>query len=197
MAETAAPDVAETPEPAARCRLSCVTLDHLGTAAWQNAVPVIREITVENLSDTDLADVALDISAVPAILRPLSLAIDRIGAGGLHRIAAPALAVDGATLADLRESVPCTLTLVARTGAEEIARTSAVVRLLPPAQWGGAEAAPELLAAFVRPNDPAVDGLLRAAAGHLVRAGRSGALDGYRGGTRARSWEMALSLIHI
>ncbi len=191
MAETAAPDLAETSESARRCRLTCVTGDPFGAAAWQNAVPVIRAITVENRSDSDLTNVALSLDAVPAILRPLSLTIDRIGPGGLHRIDAPALSLDGAALADLRESAPCTLTLVARMAGEEIARTRAELRLLPANHWSGAEAAPELLAAFVRPDDPAVDGLLRAAAGHLVRAGLSGALDGYRGGTRARVWEMA------
>ncbi|NEU14500.1 DUF3320 domain-containing protein [Methylobacterium sp. BTF04] len=188
------PDTVEAPDSAAACRIACATIGHLGTAVWQSAVPVIREITLENTGGDDLCDVALTLTAAPAILRPLTLTIDRIAAGGLYRIVAPRLSVDAAALANLRESGLCRLTLVAQVGDAEIGREAVDLRLLPPAHWGGAEAAPELLAAFVRPNDPAVDALLHATAGHLLRAGRSSALDGYRGGTKARTWEVAQAL---
>ncbi|MCJ2128316.1 DUF3320 domain-containing protein [Methylobacterium sp. E-045] len=180
-----------------RCGLACTIADHASVASWLNGIPLIRDITLSHGGEADLSDVALRISAIPPLFRPLTLPIQRIAAGGLQRIDAPDLRIDGAFLAGLRESRLCTvkLTLTAPTEetdpAGEIAREEFDLRLLPPSHWGGADAAPELLAAFVRPDDPAVDGILRSAAAILERARRSTAFDGYRSGKRARAWEMA------
>jgi hypothetical protein len=43
----------------------------------------------------------------------------------------------------------------------------------------------------VRPNDPAVDVILRETATRLESAGRDAAIDGYRLGLKTRSWEIA------
>ncbi|MBO1020955.1 DUF3320 domain-containing protein [Methylobacterium sp. SD274] len=176
-----------------RCALACTVVDHASVAFWQNGVPLIRDITLTNGGDTDLADVTLHISATPPLFRPTTLTIQRITAGGVQRIDAPGLRIDGAILAGLLESRSCTVTLTLMSSGEEseLAREEFDLRLLPPSHWGGADAAPELLAAFVRPNDPAVDGILRSAAAILERARRSTAFDGYRSGRKARAWEMA------
>lgn len=55
----------------------------------------------------------------------------------------------------------------------------------------GVNSAPELLAAFVKPTDPSVDVILREASDKLAAAGRDGAMDGYRKGTKARAWQIA------
>jgi hypothetical protein len=47
------------------------------------------------------------------------------------------------------------------------------------------------LAAFVKPTDPSVDVILREASDKLAAAGRDGAMDGYRKGTKARAWQIA------
>ncbi|MER2268168.1 hypothetical protein [Methylobacterium oxalidis] len=46
----------------------------------------------------------------------------------------------------------------------------------------------ELLAAFVMPNDPAVDKTLRAASDVLRRAGKKDGIDGYEAKSRTRVW---------
>src|SRR6187551_2588316 len=53
---------------------------------------------------------------------------------------------------------------------------------------------PELLGAFVMPNDPAVETLLREASGILVRSGRPGSLEGYQAKSRERSWELVSAI---
>ena len=45
---------------------------------------------------------------------------------------------------------------------------------------------PELLAAFVMPNDPAVDSILKSASNILRRAGQNSSIDGYDSGERKR-----------
>jgi hypothetical protein len=72
--------------------------------------------------------------------------------------------------------------------------TEAVLRFVAAcssSQWSGSDATPELLAAFVRPNDPTIDHLLRVAATKLEAAGRRTGLDGYTSTSKPRVWEMA------
>lgn len=186
-------DAADDDEPhgARPCAIACAALDHVGTVVWQNAVPVVREVTLTNHGQDDLAEVALSLAAEPAFFRETTIRIEQIAAGGLHRIEAPALRIDGGVLGRLREGCRCTLTLVAEAAGREVGRETLDLRLLPPAHWGGAQSAPELLAAFVRPNDPAVDGVLRQAALRLTQGGGGPGFDGYRGGCKARVWAMA------
>ncbi|WP_019906761.1 DUF3320 domain-containing protein [Methylobacterium sp. 77] len=192
-----------------RCGITCAVIDHVGAASLQNGIPLIRDVTLTNAGTVDLADVTLHIFATPPLFRPFLLPIQRIPAGSLQRIDAPDLRIDGATFAGLTESQLCTVTLVVTgqaVGTEpevdlgrqevDLGREEFDLRLMPPSHWGGANSAPELLAAFVRPNDPAVDGILRAAASMLQTAKRSTAFDGYRSGRRARAWEMA-EAIHV
>ena len=68
---------------------------------------------------------------------------------------------------------------------------TAACDLLSPSEWTGLAAAPELVAAFVRPNDPTVEAVLRNAAEKLRAAGRDPALDGYKARKKARAWEFA------
>jgi hypothetical protein len=109
-------------------------------------------------------------------------------------VANPDVQLDAGFLNKLTEAVRGSLQLTLREGETEIARESFEVRLLPPSQWSGTDAAPELLAAFVRPNDPAIDQTLRVAAAKLEAAGRSTALDGYASGNKSHVWEVAESI---
>ena len=51
-----------------------------------------------------------------------------------------------------------------------------------------------VVAAFVQPNDPAVDRILKEAAEILRRNGKEPALDGYRSGKRQRAWELTSAI---
>jgi hypothetical protein len=57
--------------------------------------------------------------------------------------------------------------------------------------WTGSGTASQLLAAFVRPNDPAIDQTLRIAASKLESARKSNALNGYESGRKEKVWEIA------
>lgn len=193
MAETR-----EASDPASTgCGIAVAMAGSVGAASWQNGIPPIGDITLSHGGAADLDDLTLHVAATPPLFRPLALAISTLPAGAIRHIDAPALRIDPDILAGLTESRLCTvsLTLSGAPGGDGVApvlaREERDIRMLPPSHWGGAEAAPELLAAFVRPNDPAVDAILREAASILSRAGRETALDGYRAGRRARIWEMA------
>lgn len=187
----------ETIEPVAEIdvqdavRVACTATEHVSLAYYENAIPVIREIVVANPSDEDLVDLRVRIESRPAVVQPLTLRIDRIPAGSNHHIETPDVRLDAALLSGFTEASRLELRSVLEDAGGERARSVSEIRLLPPSQWGGGRSAPELLAAFVRPNDPAVDIVLRDAATKLGEAGRETGLNGYSARKKARTWELA------
>ncbi|MFH6780893.1 DUF3320 domain-containing protein [Methylobacterium sp. MA0201] len=190
----------ETIEPVAdvetesTVRVGCTATEHVSLAYHENAIPVIREIVVTNPSDRDLVDLLIRVESRPAVVQPLTLRIDRIPAGANHHIEAPDLRLDAALLAGFTEASRLELATILEEAGSERARDVAEIRLLPPSHWGGGVSAPELLAAFVRPNDPAVDVVLRDAATKLGEAGRETGLNGYTTGKKVRAWELAAAI---
>lgn len=171
--------------------IACSIADHISAAFQQNAIAAIYEIAIANGSDDDLHDVTVRLVTEPAFLSPTVWRIDRIPAHGTHHVAKPDIDLDAGLLRRLGEGLRAEVTVLVATGEEELARWQSAIRLLPPSHWGGTGTAPELLAAFVRPNDPAVDLVLHAAGTKLAAAGRDNAIDGYASGRKVRVWEIA------
>ncbi|HTC14015.1 MAG TPA: DUF4011 domain-containing protein, partial [Chthoniobacterales bacterium] len=180
-----------TKESGDRIRFKLSLADQIGAAFHQNAVPVLNELIVENRLGRDLRDLKLEIRSEPPFAVPANWRIDELADGKSIPVVNPDVQLDAGYLNRLTEAVRGSLQLALREGETEIASESFEIRLLPPSQWSGTDGAPELLAAFVRPNDPAVDQMLRGAATKLEAAGRSTALDGYVSASKPRVWEMA------
>jgi hypothetical protein len=162
----------------------------LNVAFHQNSVPAIAEIELVNDTDVDLNGVAISISAEPSFLQPKTFRVDYIRAGGTQRLNPVPIDFDVKFLLGLAEAVRGEITVVARVGEAEVATLTTPCQLLSPSEWTGLSTAPELIAAFVRPNDASVDVVLRNAAEKLRKAGRNPALDGYQSRKKARAWEL-------
>ncbi len=154
----------------------------------------MRDITLENVSDSDRADLQITLASHPVAVRPLTIRIERLAAKQLHRVEIPDIQLDAPLLARYTEASPLELTITVQDATGVLGESKSALRLLPPSHWGGGLSAPELLAAFIRPNDPAIDVILRDAAGKLAAAKRDTALSGYAGGHKARVWEIAESI---
>lgn len=165
----------------------------LNLADFQNAVPMLRELNIVNGTEKDAKDLELQIESAPAFLKPKVWRIDAVTAGKSYRITDLDVQLDGALFSRLSEAEKATVTLVLRSrddGSTELARLERAVELLPRNQWGGISHLPDLIAAFVQPNEPAVERLLKQAAEVLRKNGKNPALDGYKGGGK-RAWELA------
>jgi hypothetical protein len=162
----------------------------LNVAFHQNSVPAVAEIELLNDTADDLDGVAISVSAAPGFLQPKIFRFDHIRAGGAQRLNPVPIDFDAKFLLGLTEAVRGEITIVAKAGEAEVARLTMPCQLLSPSEWTGLSTAPELIAAFVRPNDPSVDVVLRNAAEKLRKAGRDAALDGYRSNKKARAWEL-------
>jgi Protein of unknown function (DUF4011) len=172
-------------------KLACSAADSVNIAFYQNAIPIIRELAVENELGRDLSGISVHLAAEPPFMMPGVWRIERIADRATHHIRSLDLKLDPAFLAGINASRRGELRIRVEVSGETLAEQTIDVNLMPPSHWGGVNTAPELLAAFVRPTDPSVDVILREASSKLACAGRIDAIDGYRKGTKARAWEIA------
>lgn len=168
----------------------------LNLADFQNAVPILRELSVINDTSENLAELDLRIESTPAFLKTRHWHIDSINAGQSCHIPDLDVQLDGALLSRLTEAEAATVSLVLRQHGEsgdELAWHEQTVELLPRNQWGGLSHLPDMVAAFVQPNEPAVERVLKQTAEVLRKHGKNPALDGYTGGSK-RAWELTSGL---
>jgi hypothetical protein len=172
-------------------RIASTAADNVNVAFYQNAVPIIRDLAIENELGRDLSEISVHLTAEPPFLAPGVWRIERIANQAVHHIRSLDLKLDPAFLAGINASRRGELRILVEAAGAVLAEQAVEINLLPPSHWGGVNSAPELLAAFVRPTDPSIDVILREASDKLAAAGRDEAMDGYRKGTKARAWEIA------
>ena len=163
----------------------------INLALTQNAVSPVRSVRVTNELATptqvDLLQIAIGSPAAAGdqvVGAPLVLAVGLLDVGETFEAQASDLAMllNPAAFTALDEATTTELTLTVSTSGVR-AVTRGPVRLLTADEWWAA-GIPELLAAFVRPNDPAVAELLRSASAILDERTGSSSLEGYQSGPR-------------
>src|SRR5882757_9547227 len=137
-------------------KITCTAADNVNVAFYQNAVPIIRDLAVENAFGRDLTEISVHLTAEPPFLSPGVWRIERIADQATHHIRSLDIKLDPAFLAGINASRRGELRIRVEAGGEVLAEESVDINLLPPSHWGGVNTAPELLAAFVRPTDPSV-----------------------------------------
>ena len=153
----------------------------INLALAQNAVPIIRDLALVNPPGLpERSGLTLTIEPEPAFCEPITITIDRLSEDVRLSIdqAEPRLAL--AYLRGLAEAVPGHLTFRLTDAAGLLlAESIKEVRLLARDEWGGTGSLPELIAAFVQPNDAAVGPLLRDVVEALRVSGVRDQLDAY------------------
>ncbi|MFL1461630.1 DUF3320 domain-containing protein [Roseococcus sp. DSY-14] len=167
----------------------------LNAALWQNHVPVLAELAFQAGEGAASTEVEVALSCEPPVIRPRSWRLSGVAAGQLRSLAPLDVELDGAFLSSLTEATRARVSLVATgAGGTALAEAHEEVRVLAYNEWGGCGGIPDILAAFVEPNDPAVPRLLRATSDKLRAAGKNDGLDGYQQGSKPRAWEQAEAL---
>ncbi|WP_448676815.1 DUF4011 domain-containing protein [Delftia acidovorans] len=190
----AAPAAAQAPQTATQLRIG--TVAKLNLADFQNAVPALLELAIVNEGELPLQALSLHLASEPAFIKPRTWRLESVAAHSTYALTDLDVALDGALLSRLTEAEPAVLRLELRSGqpAETVlARHEHPLELLARNQWGGLGHLPEMVTAFVQPNDPAVDRILKGAAQALESAGKSGAINGYEQGPQ-RAWELASAI---
>ncbi len=171
-----------------------ITAAKVGFASHQNAVPLIRELAIHNNGEEHVDDLILELRADPDFVAVKRWVIDRASSNSSVHITDRDIELNATMLAGLSETINGLVRVELKRGDQLLASMSHPVELLARNQWGGLGSMVELLPAFVMPDDPAVDRVLKAASDVLRRAGRRDAIDGYQGGSRERVWEIASAI---
>lgn len=162
----------------------------INASLWENSVPVIDELVFDNDTDESWPAVEITVSSEPPFLASRTWRLQQVGDRQLRTLNDRDIALDGPLLATQSEASRATITFVARAEDVELVRVTREIRILARNEWGGLSGIPDILAAFVLPNDPAVARILRSASDILRDAGQSPSLEGYQG-DKTRVWAQA------
>jgi hypothetical protein len=84
--------------------LVCRAAGSINLAYYQNAIPIIRELSIENRTGGELRNVAVRLSSEPPFVTPGVWRIDRIADTDVHHLTTIDLKLDQAVLANLAAS---------------------------------------------------------------------------------------------
>lgn len=163
-------------------------------ATQQCDVAVIADLVVSNRLGTDLENLTLRVAAEPKVIGERTWRIDRIAAGSELRLHDRRVSLAGGMFEALTERMRAEVSFELFQAEALLAESRHAIVALAHNEWGGARFMPELLAAFIMPNDPAVARLLKEASRLLEASGKTGSFEGYQARSRKRSWEMVSAI---
>jgi len=176
-------------------RIEALVASKVSFASQQNLIPVLRELSIINDGEEHLKDVELTVGSEPVFFTSHIWRIAKVAAGQRYRVPKLDLEMDAGALARLNEAEKGSLQFVLRRGEDEPASLNLPVELLARNEWGGIGSFPELAAAFVQPNDPAVQRLLGKTVEILRSRAKEPSLAGYMHGKKG-AWEQLAALWH-
>ena len=159
-------------------------------AAWQNSIPLLRSLTVRNETSDSYDDLKVELTSDPPFLREKKWTLKRVVAGDKITVEDRDIDLDVSYLGGLSEAERGQIRIRVVVANGTLAESVSEIRLLARDEWGGSGISPELLAAFVLPNDPAVAKVLKGAADVLQQHGKSPSLEGYQSEDPARVWTL-------
>lgn len=167
------------------------TIDRVNFACSQNDVPVLRRLSVKNLTDRSIYGLRVTMRTVPDVIREKTWNIESIAPDSEHIVSDTRVEFDVERLAGLNEAERGELQFSLQGDELSPSVERRKIDLLARDQWGGLSDLPQLLAAFVCPNDPSVAKILKSASSLLEAEEHDGSLDGYQSGEPARVYMLA------
>jgi very-short-patch-repair endonuclease len=155
-------------------------------ALQQNDVPLVKLLRLDNGGAEPIRDLDIELSLGDGLSLPWRRRVDALPAAATHNFENVDLRLDAAALRGRTERQKVALTVRVDQAGRELARADLEVEVLAFQEWPGLASLPELLASFVMPNHPAIDGLLARTATRLRQQTGDGSLDGYQARDRAR-----------
>jgi very-short-patch-repair endonuclease len=162
-------------------------------AFQQNAIPILNEFRLLNDS-VERKELRVHLTTEPAFSEPLEMRIQSLQAGQEFCVAPLDLKLKPEFLASLTERIAGLLRIRVTCGDDAVSERTEPIALLARNEWCGLASLPEILAAFVLPNDPAVMTVLDRAAKILKSSTGRSALNGYQDKSRKRVWEQMAAI---
>jgi len=163
-------------------------------AMQQNDIPVIHAAHIDNGSEEPLRDLKLRIISEPDFVELWERGIALVERRSTYNISPVELSLSPAYLSELTEGVRGQLRCEVWRGEEKLAEQVENISLQTRNEWGGLNSLPEMIAAFVMPNHPAVSEILRDAADLLGQWTGDSSLSGYQSGDPKRVYRMVAAV---
>ena len=152
----------------------------LNLAFQQNSLPLITEIELRNSSQQSFRDLELVLTSSPGFLVERTWFLDKLAADSQVILEDIRVELNAEFLRAIHESLLGEMTFTLRSGTELLDVKTQKVELLAKDEWVGTRILPEILAAFVQPNDAAVQAILRDASKMLEAGGQLASIEGYQ-----------------
>jgi len=162
-------------------------------AFQQNAIPVVQELRFQN-DDVARKDLIIRVTTEPAFAASVEFRLERIEANGEHRVAPLDLKLSHDVLTGLNEKISGWLKSEVLSGETVLCSRSDPISLLARNEWCGLVSLPEILAAFILPNDVSVMTILDRASEILREHTGRGAFNAYQDKNRKRAWEQIAAI---
>ncbi len=173
-----------------------VEVEHVRKVNWameRNGIPIVQQARVTNRGATTLEGLRLTLQVGPGLSGVFEAELPTLPPGASFQLDRPDLLLEGARLRSVLERERGAIHLELRGPERIFVLESRPVEVLAYNEWDHA-ALPELLAAFVLPNEPGVARLLETARDLLGEATGDPTLSGYQSRSRERVRAMVDSI---
>ncbi|MDR1091195.1 MAG: hypothetical protein LBL79_08985 [Prevotella sp.] len=149
-------------------------------AMQQNRVSVIRDLSIENLTEEIFRDLRVELTADPEFTTVIPISVEAINAKEKIRVEMPKMNFSASYFAQLTERISGDMSLKIYSKEELLFEKKYPIDVLAYDQWGGIAVLPEMLSAFITPNHPATLPIIKRAATILEQWTGSPSLDEYQ-----------------
>ena len=153
---------------------------YINFAMQQNYVPIIRNIIIKNEQDTPLNNITVKVNFEPAFAKEFTYNIECIEAGKTVEISPVSISLSTEFLFSLTEKMVGSVVVSVYTATEKLYEYRENVELLTYDQWTGLGFMPEFISAFITPNHPVINDIIKIGAKYLAQWGKQPLFTGYQ-----------------
>lgn len=165
-------------------------------AMQQNSVPILKQLTVTNTTEKKATDLVVRIWSDPPVIAEKILRVDTVAPGVSYSFSDLALMFLREPLRRQVEREEGHLWIECTFDGAKSYRQPFPLSVLAYNEWFGVLSLPEILAAHVLPNDPAVERVLAEASKLLAEKTQDGSLSGYQSGDPRRAYAQAAAIYY-
>ena len=180
--------------PPPKTSLQFDIVQQINFACAQNNIEIIKEIVIDNQTDEVLNDISISLRAQPEAIRPVEWRVDCVEPQEAYKLDRANISFNNEYLKKLNEGEVGEIELRMEAPGHEPIIEICKINLLPPNQWIGLGKVDQILTAFILPNDPAVDKVLRDASTILREYGLVDKMNGYERDDREDVYVLASAI---
>ncbi len=165
-------------------------------AIQQNSVPLLSSLVLMNVSDSKAVNAHVRVWSDPPVVAEKMLRVDAIGPGESYAFSDLALTLLRGPLRKQIEREEGHLWIEIAAENFTPIQYPFPLSVLAYNEWCGVSSLPEIVAAHVLPNDPAVERILAEASKLLLEKTKNGSLSGYQSRDPKRAWTQAAAIYY-